>query len=232
MTKAFEFKRGDLNKLRKFYKAAPGMFKRASAGLSNNLAFRARGMILEEIEQSMTVRSPGFIRGSVRVQKARFNNPTAEVGSIKRDRFSGWIEQQTGRKTTRTRTQSKIARRNDWRKRVAPRFRFKPGKSRSTRPSDFGLSDTSGASVPIFLQILNRKKHRQMFYIPIRYKRLQRGIYIFRAKKIRRVHNLEPDNPQPKKNPWMTRVVNQINQPVVEQEWQRSVKFFASKIRL
>lgn len=232
MAKAFEFQKGDLNKLKRFYQKAPGLFRRAGVGLSNNLAFRARGLVLAELEQSMTVRSPGFVRGSVRIQKARAGNPTAEVGSIKRERFSGWAEQETGKKTARTRTQTVIARSNNWKRRVAPRFRLKPGKKRSIRPSDLGLSNTQSSSIAPFLQILDRRKYRQAFFIPIRYKRLQRGIYIFRAKKIRRIQNFEPDNPQPKRNRWMTKSVNQITQPMVEQEWEKTVRFVMGKVKI
>ena len=51
MAKAFEFQKGGLNRLKKFYKAASGIHKRAGVGLSNNLAFRARGMILKELDE-------------------------------------------------------------------------------------------------------------------------------------------------------------------------------------
>jgi hypothetical protein len=232
MAKAFEFQKGDLDKLKRFYRKAPGMFRRAGVGLSNNLAFKARGLVLAELEQSMTIRSPGFVKGSVRVQKARFGNPTAEVGSIKRERFSGWAEQESGKKTARTRTQSRIARSNNWKRRVAPRFRLKPGKKRSIRPSDLGFNNAQSSSIAPFLQILDRRKYRQAFFIPIRYKRLQRGIYIFRAKKIRRIQNLDPADPQPKRNRWMTKSVNQINQPLVEREWEKTVRFVVGKVRL
>lgn len=231
MAKAFEFQKGGLNRLKKFYKAASGIHKRAGVGLSNNLAFRARGMILKELEQSMTMRSKGFVKGSVRVQKAGRSNPVAEVGSIKRARFSGWIEQETGQKTTRKRTQTKTARMSNWQRRVSPRFRLKPGSKRSIRPSDLGLSNTESSSIPVFLQILSRKKYRQPWFIPIRYKRLQRGIYIFRANKIRRIQNLDPANPQPKRNRWMTRTVSRINQRLVEEEWGKSIRFHAGKLR-
>ncbi len=223
MAKAFEFQKGNLTQLRSFYQKAPGMFRRAGVGLANNLAFKTRKWVLAELEQSMTIRSPGFVKGSVRVQKARAGNPTAEVGSIKRERFSGWAEQETGKKTARTRTQTRIARSNNWKRRVAPRFRLKPGKKRSIRPSDFKLNHPASSNIVPFLQILDRKKYRQPFFIPVRYKRLQRGIYIFRAKKIRRVQNLEPDNPQPKRNRWMTRSVNQITLQLIEEAWREEL---------
>ncbi len=225
MAKAFEFQKGDLDKLKRFYRKAPGMFRRAGVGLSNNLAFKARGLILAELEQSMTIRSPGFVKGSVRIQKAHAGNPTAEVGSIKRERFSGWAEQETGKKTARTRTQTRIARSNNWKRRVAPRFRLKPGKKRFIRPSDFPkLNHPASSNIVPFLQILDRRKYRQPFFIPIRYKRLQRGIYIFRARKIRRIHNLNPANPQPERNRWMTESVNKINQQLIDLAWQEELE--------
>lgn len=232
MTKVFDFQRGDLNKLRAFYKKAPKMYKWARVALINNLAFRMRGNVLNELEQSMTIRSPGFVKGSVRVQKARFSKPVAEVGSIRRERFSGWMEQETGKKTARKRIHMNLARSGNWKRRVAPRFRFKSGSKRAIRPSDLGFDNTRSSSVVPFLQILDRRKYRQPWFLPVAYKRMQRGIYIFRAKKIRRVQDLNPSDPQPKKNPWMTRAIKSINQAAVEKEWQKALDFSLSKMRL
>jgi hypothetical protein len=222
MTKDFQFQGAELKDLEKFYKSAPRFYKRAAMNLTNGLAFALRGNYLEELEQSMTIRSPGFVKGSVRVEKAKLSVLRAEVGSIKRERFSGWIEQETGQRTQRKRVQTLTARRSNWRHRVAPRFRLKPGRGRFARPSDFELKD---GDIPAFLQILSRKKYRQPYYIPVKYQRLRRGIYIFRAKKIRLLQNLDPDNPQPKRNPAMSRAVKRLDQSAVNREWQKTVKF-------
>ena len=47
-------------------------------------------------------------------------------------------------------------------------------------------------------------KSKTPFYFPRRYKRLNKGIYMFRSRRIRRVHNLSPRNTQPKMFKWMT----------------------------
>jgi hypothetical protein len=103
-------------------------------------------------------------------------------------------------------------------------MRLKPGKAKFVRPSDQGLKNVS-TDVPKFLQILARKKHRAPFYIPIRYKKLPRGIYIFKAKKIRRVQILDAKTKSISRNRWMTRSIGTIDQRLVEKEWTKAVEF-------
>lgn len=224
---AFVFK-SDLDKLKKFYRALPAMHGRAGINLNNTLAFKLRPEMLKEIESSMTIRSPRFVRGSLRIKKASFRDRVAEVGSIRRDRFTGWEEQETGKPDKRDRRQTLAARLDNRKRRVAPRFRLKSGKARFVRPSDQGLKNVS-SDVPVFLQILDRNKHRAPFYIPVRYKRLQRGIYIFKAKKIRRVQILDAKGKSISRNRWMTRSISKINQPLVEREWTKAMEFQVSR---
>ena len=209
----------------------PMMYARAGVNLTNTLAFTLRPEMLKEIQTSMTIRSPGFVRGSLRIKKASFKNRIAEVGSIKRDRFTGWEEQETGKPDKRDRRQTLTARRGNMKHRVAPRMRLKPGRARLARPSDQGLRDVS-SDVPIFLQILNRKKHRALFYIPVRYKKLPRGIYIFKAKKIRRVQILDAKTKSISRNRWMTRSIRKIDQRLVEKDWTKAVEFQISRNKI
>jgi len=223
--KTFQLKKGDIRNMRQFYRDFPTVVQFAKIGTINNLAFRTRGNTLEELGKNMMIRSPGFVKGSVRYKKATRGDPVAETGSIRRERFSGWIEQETGKKTGRKRVQTVTARSRNWRRRVAPRFRLKPS-AKFIRPADVKLNRTQ--IVP-FLQILDRRRYRQPFLIPTRYKRLQRGIYIFLAKKIKRIQNFDPKNVQPKRDAWMSRAVGQINQSVTTEEYHRALKFSIQK---
>lgn len=229
MPQEFEFK-SDFERLKKFYRGGAKNFRRAEVGMVNNTAFALRDIILAELDRNMTIRSPGFVKGSVRLQKATFRNVTAEVGSIERPRFSGWIEQETGKKDTRTRVQTVAARRSNFKNRVAPRLRLKKGNKRAIRPSDVGLkNDISFPDVPGFLQILDRRREKQPWYLPVGYKRLQRGIYIFLRGKIRRVHNLEPEDTQPERDRWMTRSVARIDQKFLSEQFNETLAFILKR---
>jgi len=226
MTKDIEFNKGNLDNLTKFYRKAPDIMRKASVGMVNNLAFTLRGNVLEEIEESMTIRSPRFVSSSVRVERARSSAPKATVGSIKRDRFTGWAEQEKGLKDPRDRFHTVAGRvSGSWKRRVSPRFRFKPGAKKALRPRDIvsPLINSEKRKTIVFLQMLNRLKWRQPFYIPTRYKRLQRGIYIFKKNKIRRVQDLETDNQPIEKNPWMSRSVKRVIQKTVADAWRDSI---------
>jgi hypothetical protein len=224
---AFVFK-SDLDKLKKFYQSMPTMQRRAGINLSNTLAFTLRPEMLKEIEGSMTIRSPRFVRGSLRIKKASFKDRVAEIGSIRRDRFTGWEEQETGKPDKRDRRQTHVARRSNWNHRVAPRMRLKTGRAKFVRPSDQGLKNVS-LDIPVFLKILERKKHRAPFYIPVRYKKLARGIYIFKAKKVKRVQILDAKIKSISRNRWMTRSLRKINQPLIEREWTKAMEFQVSR---
>ena len=220
--KTFEIEKSDLKKLKRFYKDLPRISKNANKNTVNNLAFKLRGYILEELDRGMTIRSPRFVKGSVRLTKAKgLQNPTAEVGSIERERFSGWAEQETGKITARHRVQTKAARGRNWTKRVAPRFRLKRA-NRLIKPADVGLKERQ--IVP-FLQILSRRKNfRQPFLIPLNRGRLLRGSYIFLRKKLTRIQNFNPGRVQPERDRWMSRSVKRLSGDVAE-EYRRALKF-------
>ena len=224
MPQEFEFK-SDFEKLRKFYQGGAKNFRRAEVGMVNNTAFALRDIILAELDRNMTIRSPGFLKGSVQLEKATFRDVTAEVGSVDRPRFSGWIEQETGKKDTRTRVQSVAARRSNFKNRVAPRLRLKQGNKRAVRPSDLNFDNSNSAHIAPFLQMLDRRREKQPFYIPVAYKRLQRGIYIFLRGKIRRVQNLEPKDTQPDRDRWMTRSVARIDQKFLSEQFNKTLAF-------
>ena len=215
MGKAFIFDSKELKQWRFFYREFPKIYERAQINTLNNLAFQGRQKALEEVDKNMTIRSPAFVKGSMRFQKANLNKPESEFGSIKRNRFSGWEEQQTGKQTERTRVQTLQARRRNWKNRVAPRARLKPG-NKFIRPKDLKLDKLGNNKIPAFLDRLDRVSYKQPFFIPVRYKRLQRGIYLFVNKKIRRLQSFDPKKVQPKKDEWMTRAVGSLGENLVD----------------
>lgn len=230
MAKGFFDFTGNIKEAERFFRDKAKLMRKVKLGMLNNLAFETRKMMLEEVQKSMTIRSPGFVKGSLRLKKATFRDQKTIVGSIKRPRFTGWEEQETGKKPDRKRTQSVAARRGNFKNRVAPRFRLKKGSKKAIRPSDVKLrDDVSFPDIPGFLQILNRKRFRQPFFIPIAYKRLQKGIYIFRANKIKRVQNLNPANKRLKQNKWVTRTIKHVTQSKIADAFWKSANHFINK---
>jgi len=220
---SFQFKEGDIRTWNQFHRDFKKAHRFARVGTVNNLAFKTRENVLGELKRTMTIRAPGFVRGSVKVQKASLRKPVSEAGSIKRERFSGWIEQETGKRTDRRRVQTRAARLGNWKRKVAPRFRLKPS-AKFIKPADVGLSNNQ---IVAFLQTLNRKKYRQPFFLPVRYKRLQRGLYLFKGRfpknKIVRVQSFDPKNVQPVKEPWMSRAVGMITPAVANEEFHKAM---------
>ena len=76
----FDLDISDLLKLEKFYRKAPKKFERAAKGTINSVAFGVRSESIDEIGRNMTVRDPRFVSGSMRVQKAQFEDQGSRVG--------------------------------------------------------------------------------------------------------------------------------------------------------
>lgn len=96
--------------------------------LLNRLAYQARNFAIKKgMEKSFTFRSRGLKRKHFRYTKTRTNIPidlmASYYGSISSKRFTGWIEQQTGKRTKRTRTATPSARGKTGKRQIGKRFR-------------------------------------------------------------------------------------------------------------
>jgi len=218
----------EIVKLRLFLQNAPKKVRKASAEFLNNLAFGSRRAALKELDRTMTIRSPGFIRGSVRVQKTRAGTSIVQqmsvMGSIRRARFSGFEEQEFGTDTKRKRVQTTAARGGKWGRRVAPRFRLKPG-AKVLKPQDRKLK--ANQIIP-FLQIISREKYRKPFLLPKAHKKLQKGIFNLKGRRIQRLHALKAK--QPKTNRWHSNAVDRyLSRRRLRLEWQKSMNWVFKK---
>lgn len=203
--------------------------KKVEAGMLNNTAFRLRQRMIDEISGSMTIRDQNFLKRSILFQKATVSGMVAEVGSVMRPRFSGWSEQQTGKTKGKPRKRfgTLTARRGKKRNKISGKFRAKSSND-FIRPSNRkGLSDNSGRDVMIFLQILKRRKYKPPFFIPISYKRLQKGFYIFVRGKLKRAQGFNPQDTQ--RNAWMTRAVNSLSNKDMNDDFQEALRHFGLK---
>ena len=200
----FAIKSKNLINLQRFFKrSGPRQFNRAAAMTLTSFAFGTSRKSRLIIKNRMTVRNERFVNSAIRTEKARQSAPmisqVATSGSIERPRFTGWAEQELGKKTDRTRTASLFAR-GGGSKALRPSFRMKPGNS-FTSPNDFeGKDDQHRAT--IMLQSLSRERKRKPFIIK-GHRKFKAGLYKFKGKKIKRIQSFQTTK-QPKRIKWLT----------------------------
>ncbi len=222
----FELDQKDLRKLLKFAKKAPTSFRRASKDVLNDQAFALKNTALDQIRKTMIVRSPGFVNSSMRVVKAKtgssISTQQSATGSIYRERFSGWVEQETGKPSQRERIASLVARGGGKRGKIKPRFKFKPGK-KFVRPKQFGGKDFQ-SKIRAMFRIMGSRKKREMFLLSRKYKKMRPGLYLFHSKKITKIQDTEPRALQPRRNRWMTKAVSRMRRTFdVRRSWKKNI---------
>jgi len=156
----------DLQRLERLFRGAPREAVRAVAMVANSMAFETRRRAVSGgIAKDMTVRTPSLLRAALRVAKAvPKTQPEAELGSVARPRFSGWVEQYGLGQDERKAFPQVVSRTGKSRKRtVASRYRMSRGK-RFRRPSDIG-APTQGARIMRFLSQLAREKVNDPFVL-------------------------------------------------------------------
>ena len=205
----FNVDQSKLVDLRKFYKAAPRKFGVASGMLLNNLAFGTRKEAIETIHRHMTVRSKAFVARSIVVNKAVFAaslmQQKSEVGSIRRPRFSGWIEQETGKATNSTRAFLLAGRGGQKKRKAAPSARLRPA-FKPLKPESMGGASANIVGFHHRAQVLlmwtYRNKWRKPFIIR-GHKKIKPGLYRWKGSKLKKLQTFTPKNKQPKKFQWM-----------------------------
>lgn len=230
MSEMFSMSTPDLKLLAKLFRKSPRKIQRVAAGVLNSEAFGLRTTILKTLEKNMTIRSPGFVKSRVKVVKAKpgpINNLESDAGSIFSDRFSGWIEQQTGRKSARDRVPSKFSRGGTWGGRMKPSLRSRQ-KNPLWRMSDFDIDNAKNKKhrLIIYLQILDKRKIKQRFYFPGRLGKMNEKVYKFQSKKIRGIYNPVGQVSQPRRFRWMDKSIDLLLKEVSPQQlWEKNVKF-------
>jgi hypothetical protein len=201
----FQIDKRELKQLELFMKRAPRRFHRAVANMLNDFAFGTRTESLEIINRRLTVRSPRFIAGSVRVTKARGGQPMnmqrAITGSIARPRFSGLVEQETGAGTMRTRTATLLARAGSKSKRIQPSVRLKSA-NQFVSYHDYPGRDAAHRTI-VMLQSLFRERYRRPFLVT-RHRKFKRGLYRIRGGNLKMVQSFEPETIQPRRVRWLS----------------------------
>jgi len=69
----------------------------ASSRSLNNVAYRSRSDVQTELRRRLTIRAKGLIRAMIMYKKSAPRDPlwkqVSSVGTLSRDRFTGWVEQ-------------------------------------------------------------------------------------------------------------------------------------------
>jgi len=224
-TGMFELDLGDLLKLRKFMKRAPKQFNRVAIGVLNTAAFGTRKQALKTLRSGLVIRNDKFMTGSVRVEKAKttekLNRAEAVVGSIKRNRFSGWIEQQTGQVSKKTRTSTLFGR-------GGQQSGALPVGSRLKRKSIISPDKYSGRTpenrVTKMINDLKRRGYSRSFIVKGS-RKFKSGLYKIKSKrKIAAVQRFSSRPIKPKRLEWLTTGRrNYLKSTPLRELWARNI---------
>ena len=186
----------------------------------NRFAFDVRTGAIQVINDEMTVRNKRFVSGRVRVSKARETIPTnrqkSETGSVAKPRFSGWVEQELGTKTTRNRFATLAGRSGKQNKQIRGVARLKPRNEVLTADSPEyqpkgGRTNTSG-----FLRMAMRRKENRLLRV--------KGVFFKRRRnKLESVQIIKQK--QPKRILWLRDArSNYFKHMDVDALWSRTMK--------
>ena len=229
MAKMFELNLLDFVAFKRFMEKSPRAFRAASAEVLNSAGFGIKRLAQSNIFKDLTVRNPRFIKGSIRVQKARrvsIGRQFVVVGSIERPRFTGWEEQETGKKDKRNRFATLRARKNKAQRQVVRPLRFKKRGLWPT-PQNF-----RGGARAMFSQI-SRSGSKVPFVVPGGYttrkgRKLPSGVWrfgggTFPKRKLSLLHRFEKPK-QTKRTNWMRRAREKYLRSVEPaKRWSRAI---------
>ena len=211
---AFSFSATDMILLRKMFKKAPRKMRRVTAGVLTGQAFAMRLVIFRVLNKEMEVRSPGFARKNIRVEKARastINTQSSKAGSIFARGFTGWKEQQFGKESKEAKVYTKFSRGGSWKGKVKQKFR---SNTKLWRPSDFNIKNATGERhrMIIFLQMLEARSITDRFLMTNRVGKMKIGIYRMERNTIKKIKKDELH--KPRKIDWMNKSISLLQREV------------------
>jgi len=184
---------------KKMLKRLPQQTVNAAARTLSDMAYTSRMHGLTVLNRVMTIRNPSFIRAALQyspvdrissvMNPQSFTNITrlkSAYGSVQRNRFSGWIEQETGQKTEFERTPTFAARTMKWDKQIEKRLRM----TRSAKIKH--LSDFPGATrkeqMGLMMAFLYKQKKEQLIWLSKPYGRMRDGLWLFNNPRMSKHH--------------------------------------------
>lgn len=216
-----------LDKHAKFMRESPKQFSYAAAGVMNTMAFQTRMNDIKNLSSTMTIRDPRFLNNSLRVDKAKggknFALIEAHVYSIKRDRFSGWEEQETGKQKPRERAGTLAARGGNKSAKMKNTARFRSA-NKFYRPSQFRAKTEKSQYMAMIRVMATRGGGEFLLSDPIHTKRgaLGRGLYSFKKNRITRLQKLE-GIAKTRQTGWRSRSIKQLDNVDFGKVWSDNV---------
>lgn len=235
MSQMFSMNKSDLRKLERFFKRSPKQFKAATANILNSLAFTTKRYDQINIERSMIVRNRRFVQSSLRVQTARsssdIDRQISIAYSVKRPRFSGWVEQEYGRRPKRRRTVTKHARGGNMRSAMKSRARLRPA-GQFYKPEQF-----QGRSLQqrfyFMMRVLNSRGGGEFIITnPIHTNRgaLGPGLYGLKNHQIKRYQKFQQF--QPRRIQWRTMSIRRLmSKNNIRNIWRNSLRHILQRYK-
>lgn len=186
-TEVFQAKIIGYGALEEWYRRHPRMVQYAASDMLNQLAFMTKRETFDVISEEMIIRKSRFVSSSVRVTKSKgyhdINRQKSIAGSVFRSDFSGWLEQETGEESEKTRSIFKAARRGNIHKVVSPGFRMKPSSNFLSPDSpDFAnIHESDNRKSIIMINMLARKGYSRPFIIK-GHDKFSPGLYKFKGR--------------------------------------------------
>jgi hypothetical protein len=228
----------DLKALKKFFKKAPKLFKPVSANVLNSLAFMTRKYDIKNLSNHMIIRNEKFVKSSIRVEKAKsgaeINKQISRVYSIKRPRFTGWEEQQTGKQPVKKRITTLHSRGGSKKRKVLGKYRLKKS-SKFFKPEQFQGRDYK-ARFMFMMRVLGSRGGSNQFLlqksVPTKRGQLGRGAYTFKKGEIKKIQDFDKQmHVQTFK--WRTKSLQQLQQKNnIYKIWRDSLNFIISLQRI
>lgn len=178
----FDLKKSDLKIISKMLHNAPKIMQKVTADTLNTLAFQARRDQIKIIQSDNTVRNLKLLGRIMRIEKAKHSMPirdqVAKIGSVETKRHDGFVAIEQGKpvKETMFNDEGRVGGNESGKaKKIAK------GNATSTRMKDVGITSKTNKWLVLYLQRIQARKslRRKPFYMPKRYKRMQKGVYKF-----------------------------------------------------
>lgn len=221
-----------LKQLEKAFYKAPKLLEPVTANVLNSLAFASRKRYIKAIERQMIVRNKKFVHSSLRVQKTRsgpIEKQMAISGSINRQRFTGWKEQQFKRTPKTKRAVTTAGRRGSKRNIATSKARLKKA-NKFYKPDQFQGRNRYNRFLFMMRVLATRRGGEIIISQPLKIKRgvLQPGLYQFRGRKFKRLQTFDIN--KTKKIPWMSQTNQQLTFSTdIAKKYQDSMKRIVSR---
>jgi hypothetical protein len=187
--------KASFKRLAKIQKQQPAQFARGTSMFLNTLAEGTRNTAIEVIKTDRHFISRNktlpakFIRFEGNRRLFPIDAQRSRTFSMQGPRFTGWIEQITGKVSSggRSRTFTGFARGGNRRKQARPKARLKPGRSRRDVKDFQGSFQSDHHRAVAFLSALGRERYKEPFALS-GHKRLAPGLFLLqRGRKLKRL---------------------------------------------